>query len=362
MFFSLAVLVLITILSLTIMAQNPTLQDINSDKVVLQNYMTISSLPVDQKSGIFANISNEDKANLFRFHLAFQILKRPWLNQLQKDFLLETISTVSPQSYDQSPQIVALNQQNAQLLQQKILGLFQKQEGFDIFANLGGDSKDIEVLQKYNETNLPFYTVNRRQVFSRLSPIEKSNTMKIHLLRHMSRFDLTLEQRRFILTAVSLATLELYATRQETIEGANIMTMIKSFSSQIPNFFNPKDGVAIFLTLGGAEGKGQKNITAVKLINESATTTNFVQPAYFNSILPNINSMRFMKINLMKYENLTYETADDGGCGCAKNDDLCDWQTPKTHCGSADCTSSTWGCGVIWWSPCNGTCQRDLID
>jgi NAD kinase len=142
------------------MAQNPTLQDINSDKVVLQNYLTISSLPVDQKSGIFANISNEDKANLFRFHLAFQILKRPWLNQLQKDFLLETISTVSPQSYDQSPQIVALNQQNAQLLQQKILGLFQKQEEFDIFANLGGDSKDIEVLQKYNETNLPFYTIN----------------------------------------------------------------------------------------------------------------------------------------------------------------------------------------------------------
>lgn len=42
------------------------------------------------------------------------------------------------------------------------------------------------------------------------------------------------------------------------------------------------------------------------------------------------------------------------GCSCNHDEDYCRW---KTDCTGSGCQGSGWGCGLLWNSPCNGTCQ-----
>ncbi len=41
------------------------------------------------------------------------------------------------------------------------------------------------------------------------------------------------------------------------------------------------------------------------------------------------------------------------GCSCNGDEDYCRWQT---SCSGSGCEGSGWGCGLLWNSPCNGTC------
>lgn len=51
-------------------------QKVIAEDNLLQNYIKISSLPMNKKSGVFSDLSAEDKAALFKLHLALQFVKR----------------------------------------------------------------------------------------------------------------------------------------------------------------------------------------------------------------------------------------------------------------------------------------------
>lgn len=120
-------------------AKSRQLQKINLKNVVLQNYISASSLPIKERRNFFGNLSAEEKANLFKLHLALQIVKRPNLTNEQKDLILEGISIATPNAYDKNnPEKLEKSRQDAKLFEQKMLLLFSKSEGIEIFADLGG--------------------------------------------------------------------------------------------------------------------------------------------------------------------------------------------------------------------------------
>ena len=87
---------LFSLFSINISAQKGDTQNGNLTDKVLQNYINISSLSMDERRTFFnEKLSSADRANIFKFHLAFQFVKRPNLNEQQKDLILESISMIN---------------------------------------------------------------------------------------------------------------------------------------------------------------------------------------------------------------------------------------------------------------------------
>lgn len=128
--------------------QMPT-ANATTDKV-LQTYIDISSLTMEKRQEIFSRLSKEDKASIFKLHLALQFAKRRNLSQEQKDLILEWIPLITPEKYD-SKNVNAGNkaEQEASVIEAKSRTLFQGKDAFEIFAKLGGNDADGGNLKKY---------------------------------------------------------------------------------------------------------------------------------------------------------------------------------------------------------------------
>jgi hypothetical protein len=97
-----------------------------SDRI-LENYLDVNSASRERRPEIFSAFSPEAKAGVFRFHLAFQLVKRPDLTGEQKEFILKTLSGIQPDAYDQSKaDAVAKARQEAKLTEQGAMHLFSK--------------------------------------------------------------------------------------------------------------------------------------------------------------------------------------------------------------------------------------------
>jgi hypothetical protein len=91
--FALLTLILLGLFSLNISAQK-TETDQNLETDILQKYIEVSALPMGKRQKAFSESPDEMKANLFKFHLAFQFVKRPNLTKDQKEVILEGISNI----------------------------------------------------------------------------------------------------------------------------------------------------------------------------------------------------------------------------------------------------------------------------
>ena len=145
---------LVSSLTVNLLAQNKVSADVKQKQTpnladkVLQTYIDISSLPMDKRRKVFIEASAEEKANLFKLHLALQFIKRPNLNKEQKELIVDSISMITPQSYDlENPGNRVKAQQDASVLEARAKTLFQGKDAFEIFASLGGEKTDAELLQ-----------------------------------------------------------------------------------------------------------------------------------------------------------------------------------------------------------------------
>ena len=100
----------------------------------------VMSLLQGKRQKAFSELSNENKAYVFKVGLALQFIKRPNLNKNQNDLILETISKISSDTYDKSTsEKITKAEKEFQDLEGKALELFSPNEAFEIFATLNGD-------------------------------------------------------------------------------------------------------------------------------------------------------------------------------------------------------------------------------
>jgi len=132
----------------------------------------------------FSDLSAVDKANLFKFHLALQFVKRPNLNKDQEDVIFESISAISSDSYDITKDRTNV-EVNAQSLQARAASVFERKDAFEIFASLGGDKNDVEILQKYQNTINIFSIPERKAFFRKLSSADMSNLWKVQMAYYL---------------------------------------------------------------------------------------------------------------------------------------------------------------------------------
>lgn len=335
-YFTLLIVGLISFLTLNTIAQEKVSagkkqsQKADVENSIVQNYIKTSSFPTDERRKFFSNLSAEDKANLFKLHLTLQLVKRPNLTKDQKDIILESISTIAPDTYDRTKDRTP-TANFAQSIKARAGTVFSPQEVFEIFATLGGNREDIAMLQKYQDITVSPFRVKRRQDFSKLSPQEKSNTMKTHLILQMAEKSLSKRQLEFILEVLPSVSPELYSAKKGTTERSQFDASLNSLSERVLDFFQKEEAVRIFVSLGGEEGFESTNSATVSAKSLPTPTT----------------TARFEKTN-----------SAAGLCSCATNDDYCGWWHRGATCGGGGpCEVTLGGCGFLLGEDCNGQCS-----
>ena len=145
--FTLIIVGLVSSLTTNIFAQKVEISQTKpsvtiTDTDIWQKYIEVSSLPIGKRPKVFSDLSKEMKANLFRFHLASQFVKRPNLTKVQKDFILESLSNLSADDYDSTKGGTNF-ESKAENLEARAKILFSDKEIFEIFANMQSDENDL---------------------------------------------------------------------------------------------------------------------------------------------------------------------------------------------------------------------------
>lgn len=256
--FMLLVIGLISLLALNLSAQNKVSaennqpQTVKAENDVLKNYVDISSLAMNKRPKAFSGLSARDKANLFKLHLAVQFVKRPYLTKEQKNVILESISMISPDSYnEENSEKQNKAQQDASVIEQKAKTMFSRQEGAEIFASLGGSKEDVEFLQKYSDLVLLPSMSDRKEQFVNGSNTDKSNFWKTQMAIHLAKNStLTETQRKFILLVIDFVKPEIYSVSDDTDEWKKLDNAVQKITQQAVELFGKENGAKIFALYG----------------------------------------------------------------------------------------------------------------
>lgn len=326
------------------------LEKLHDDKIQdpLQKYRDVSTLPMENRRVAFSKSSPQDKSDLFRIHLALYLAKHPELNGDQKQVILEGISVATPERYEMrsnDPQWKAQAEEPFRQFQTRALALFSRAEAARIFATLGEPDTPAnsvnpqdDSLQKYIDISaLPM--PKRKVEFRKASPQGKSDLWRIHfsvyLAKHMG---LSEGQKQVILDGLALLTPELF---ESPLSNPDEKVTLKKFKTRIHDLFSRDQAAEIFATLGGPEPpisrsnpEGAAAPTRAKIVGVNGATALNPPTSRFTS----------------------QDIGVEGSCTCSKGDDYCPY---GKHCGGPWCAESSWGCGTLWMSPCNGTCERN---
>ncbi len=274
-------------------------------------FIKVMSLPQGKRQKEFSNLSNSDKANIFKVQLALNFIKRPNLTREQKSLILDAISTVSADTYSkENPALKVKSERQAQELQTKALAIFPPNEAHEIFASMNGDrSIEIEILKKY-EDMLSLPTSLRKKTIRESSPTEKNNYWKSQLIYHLATANLSLVQKSFITNVFPLMTDNSFLFPVAEAQSKNEETKtLEAFISKGFELFSKEEFFTIFMGYG-------------------------LQKPVFEKTLKEEN-------NLAR------------ACDCNW---VCGWgQT----CTSTSCAVSTDGCGIFGGSECSSYCLNN---
>jgi hypothetical protein len=184
----------------------------------------------------------------------------------------------------------------------KAKSLFDKREGFEIFASLGGSRENAGVLQKYRElASLPSRAEMRHR-FSGIPPVEKADFWRVKSVIPLALDrSLSTEQEHFLVKAIYLIKPEFYEIQENSVEWKVLDESLQTFSKQAIELFGRERGNEIFAMCG--------------------ESTVGVQNAI-------------------------------GDCQCSAISDWCS----RNPCSTATSCAQTRGCGTLWVYRCTGLC------
>lgn len=242
---------LFSLLIINISAQNKVWtennqpQKANVESDVLQNYINISSLSLNERRKAFTDLSAEGKAIFLKLHLALQLIKHSNFSKDQRELILEGIALITPDSYNRTKNKGEFELQ-AQSLKSRAESLFTSQEVTDIFERLGGDSQDAKIIQKYQNiiglTSFP----ERKIAFRKMSPTDMSNLWKVQLAFYLVKDnELNNSQKEFIVRVIDTITPALYKFYKNADEKSEPNEKIQILESESSTLFSEQKALTI---------------------------------------------------------------------------------------------------------------------
>ncbi|MEP6912539.1 MAG: bacteriocin fulvocin C-related protein [bacterium] len=125
-------------------AQVPTRAQIpNTDDELLRAYSALNSLSLVDRKIVFRQACPKEKSNLWKLHLALSMIKRPGLTEQQQAVVLEAMSFASAEVFELRGKDLASKTEieiALQALTSRAMQIFSKEEGAQIFSQLGGSA------------------------------------------------------------------------------------------------------------------------------------------------------------------------------------------------------------------------------
>lgn len=215
-----------------------------------ENYLKVASLSWQERKQAFRKLSNEQKASFMKVNLALQIVKRPAITREQREFVLDTISKVSADTFDQSnPEKAVKSEQIGWEVVSKAIALFPGREAGD-FAEPMNMEKEAEValVQKYNDL-LKNGSLSRMTIAKEMPVNERVNIWKTQLAYHLATGKFSKVQNEFILEMMASLSPETFASRANLPEKERTKAD-EALVSRIFSVFTKDEGFAVFMTVG----------------------------------------------------------------------------------------------------------------
>lgn len=114
----------------------------------LREYYDISALPLKDRKASFRKASSNAKSELWRTHLALFLIKRPDLNEWQRNVILSAISLATPAHFDLragSQDWKTKVRDPLRSLEEQIGFAFSIEDAAKIFATLGDDTEAANI-------------------------------------------------------------------------------------------------------------------------------------------------------------------------------------------------------------------------
>lgn len=314
---------------------------------LLQKYKEISGLPMADRRDFFRSSSAREKSDLWRLHLALQLVRRPELNPGQVRIILDAISLSSSELFaatNDAPPGKSKADEALKSLTQRALTAFPKNEAAEVFANMGGGEAEDNILEKYYDIST-LTLKKRKALFRNASSNDKSDLWRTHLaLFLVKRPELNEWQKEIILAAMSLARPACFELRANNPAWqARVGEPLRSLEEQIVVAFSLEDGAKIFATLGDdtEPANGRASEAGSVLLN----SINYRQGSD-SSLNDQWTYSRFAGQGI---------ALEGSSCECST---ASDWCPIGNGCTTGSCTATQSGCGTFWSYPCNGaSCQ-----
>lgn len=214
------------------------------------NYLKIASLSGYERKNAFGKLSNEQKASFIKVNLALQFVKRPAMTKEQREFVLDTISKVSVDIYDNSnPEKAGSREQTEMELVNKAFGLFSRQEAGDFVEPLNmNKAVEAALLQKYNDL-LKNGVLARRKIAKAMAVNDRVNIWKVQMAYHLATGKFSKAQNEFILEWLTSLSPETFAPRTNMTKEEEAKA-VEAVESRIFSVFTKPEGFAVFMTIG----------------------------------------------------------------------------------------------------------------
>lgn len=223
-------------------------QTISVGNEVFENYLKTALPSRDERTKAFRKLSNEQKASFIKVNMALQLVKRPDMTKEQREFVLDAISKVSADVYDQSNvEKAKLGEQNAREIENKALGLFAHKELGDFIEPLMmGKDGEVALLRKYQ--NLLKNGMNARRTIVKNMPVnDRVNIWKVQLAYHLATGNFSKVQKEFILEMLASLSPETFTSRENLTKEEQDEDPLQS---RIFNVFSKQEGFAVFMEVG----------------------------------------------------------------------------------------------------------------
>lgn len=317
---------------------------ISNNAEAFTTFMRVMSLPSGARQQAFSELSNEDKATLFKVKLALQFIKRPNLTRDQKGLILETISTISADTYDRTnPAKAAQSERQAKELENVALRLFPRNDVGEIFADMNGDkSFEINLLARYEDL-LKQGMFMRKQIINRIPINERVNIWQTQLIFHLATSTLRNQQKEFIVEIMPNIRSIIEASLNLSKEAKD--KYLLALEANIYSVFTKPEGYSVFMTVG-IQRRIDDTVAQLRKI-ETGFSLNFWNP-------------QIMNIGFNKSKDLLISSKPVGefvSCTCRS---YCD--PLNLYCGDSGCLPTETGCGPFDTWACTNRCQPIFPD
>lgn len=214
-----------------------------------ETYLKVASLQMTERKDAFRKLSDNEKATFIKVNLALQFVKRPNMTDVQRQFVLDSMSKVSADLFDKSDaEKVRLSEQTAVEIVNKAFGLFPKQEGGDFIEPLNTDKNEEIIFLRNYENLLKNGMQMRKQSVKQMSMSDRVNIWKTQLAYHLATSTLDYKQKDFLISMMPRIQSILEASSE--LPKDQQVKYLDNLEAELFKVFTKMETFAIFMEIG----------------------------------------------------------------------------------------------------------------